>query len=101
MKKLLLFIALSITITFLPCDGKSYVNQTDVCFCAFEECCEDDCCESDNVENMVYICTGQYATAYHRNKNCSGLGNCKGKIKQVSLEYAKQKRRTPCKTCCR
>ncbi len=99
MKKLLLFIALSLTITFLPCDGKSFVNKTDACC----NCCYalKGYCETDNLENTVYICTGQYATAYHRNKNCSGLGNCKGEIKQVSLEYAKQKRRTPCKTCCR
>ena len=104
MKKILLFIVLSVAITFLPCDGKSSINKTDASYdycCVFEEFCEDDCCESDNVENMVYICTGQYAKAYHRNKNCSGLGNCKGEIKQVSLEDAKRKGRTPCGKYCR
>lgn len=104
MKKLLLFFALSIEITFLPCDGKSFENETDAncdCCCAFVEFCEDDCCEDDYVGNTVYICTGQYAKAYHKNKNCSGLGNCKAEIKQVSLEEAKRKGRTPCRRCCR
>lgn len=104
MKKLLLFIALSVAITFLPCDGKSYVNQTDVCCdCCnvFEECCENDCCEGNNVENMVYICTGQYAKAYHRSSKCSGLGNCKANIKQISLAEAKKMGRTPCGKCYR
>ncbi len=96
MKKIIFILVVLLgVISMAPSDSKSFVNEANAC-CACEECCE-----SDNVESSVYICTGQYATAYHRNKNCSGLGNCKGEIKQVSLEYAKQKRRTPCKTCCR
>lgn len=35
------------------------------------------------------------------NKNCRGLGNCKGEIKQISLEEAKKKGRTPCGYCYR
>ncbi|MBQ6277900.1 MAG: hypothetical protein IJK62_14485 [Bacteroidales bacterium] len=104
MKKLLLFIVLSVVITFLPCDGKSFVNETNAssdCCYAFEECCDDAYCEDDYVGNTVYICTGQYAKAYHRNRNCSGLGNCRAEIKQVSLEDAKRKGRTPCGKCCR
>jgi hypothetical protein len=102
MKKLLLFIALSVAITFLPCDGKSIVNEVDAscdCCCAFVDCCDEDCCEGDNVESSVYICTGQYAKAYHKSRNCRGLGNCRGDIKQVSIEEAKRMGRTPCGYC--
>lgn len=47
----------------------------------------------------VYICTGKYAKVYHSNKNCKGLDNCKGEVKLVSLETAKQQGKRACKLC--
>ena len=47
----------------------------------------------------VYICTGRYAKVYHSNKNCKGLDNCKGEVKLVSLETAKQQGKRACKLC--
>lgn len=50
-------------------------------------------------QETVYICTGENSTKYHKSKDCSGLRNCKGSIKQISLEQAKKMGRTPCKKC--
>ena len=44
----------------------------------------------------VYI---RYAKVYHSNKNCKGLDNCKGEVKLVSLETAKQQGKRACKLC--
>lgn len=49
----------------------------------------------------VYICTGSSSYAYHANKNCSGLNNCKGEIKAVTIAEAEQQHRKPCKKCCK
>lgn len=49
--------------------------------------------------DKVYICTGQYATTYHRTSNCSGLGNCKADVIQVTLTEALRMQRNPCKRC--
>lgn len=52
-------------------------------------------------ETKVWICTGSSAYTYHSRRNCSGLSNCKGSIKQVTLEEAVKKyHRRPCKKCC-
>lgn len=44
----------------------------------------------------VYICTGNYSTKYHYNKNCRGLSNCKASIESISLQEAKDLNRTLC-----
>lgn len=94
MKKLIfILVVLMGVISMAPSDSKSFVNDANTC-CACEDCCEDD-----NVESSVYICTGQYAKAYHKSRNCRGLGNCRGDIKQVSIEEAKRMGRTPCGYC--
>lgn len=50
-------------------------------------------------QEVVYICTGGYATKYHRNKKCKGLDNCKGRIIEIPKSEAMKKGRTPCKLC--
>ena len=47
----------------------------------------------------VYICTGDGAYSYHNNRSCSGLNRCGSEIKQVTLEYARGLKRTPCGKC--
>jgi len=94
MKKLIFILVVLVgVISMAPSDSMTFVNEANAC------CACDDCCESDNVENTVYICTGQYAKAYHKSRNCRGLGNCRGDIKQVSIEEAKRMERTPCGYC--
>ena len=60
-----------------------------------ERVCSGICTQVAN----VYICTGRYAKVYHSNKNCKGLDNCKGEVKLVSLETAKQQGKRACKLC--
>jgi hypothetical protein len=47
----------------------------------------------------VYICTGKYAKVYHLKRYCKGLDNCKGEIKLVPLDKAKNQGKRPCKLC--
>lgn len=47
----------------------------------------------------VYICTGKYAKVYHSKKNCRGLNNCKGEIKYITLDQAKDQGKRACKIC--
>lgn len=49
---------------------------------------------------IVYVCTGQYAYAYHSRSDCAGLGNCKSDIKYID-EYTavNSMRRSPCCRC--
>lgn len=47
----------------------------------------------------VYICTGSGAYSYHNNRNCRGLNNCGGSIKQVTVSYAQSIGRKPCRIC--
>ena len=47
----------------------------------------------------LYICQGNYAYAYHNNKNCSGLNRCKAEIVGMTIEEAKHKRSKPCGKC--
>lgn len=50
-------------------------------------------------DTMVYVCTGKGSYRYHRHSDCSGLNNCKGSIKRVTLLKAQSMKRTPCKKC--
>ena len=57
---------------------------------------------SDNTpeEKKVYICTGSSSKRYHSRKDCRGLSNCGGTIKEITMEQAEKQGRTPCKICC-
>ena len=47
----------------------------------------------------VFICTGKTAKAYHINRNCEGLSNCLGEIKQVKMKEAVKQGRHLCGYC--
>lgn len=53
-------------------------------------------------EKKVYVCTGSWAKCYHNKKDCDGLQNCGGVIKEVTMEEAKKMGRSkPCGYCVR
>lgn len=53
-----------------------------------------------NKNQTVYICSGQYAYAYHSVSNCPGLNNCKGSIVYTDENTAVYSyRREPCCRC--
>ena len=59
-------------------------------------------CKSINEHHsqVVYICTGLYAYAYHSRQDCPGLGNCKGQIQYTDESVAINSfRRVPCCKC--
>lgn len=49
--------------------------------------------------SKVFICTGGSSKRYHKTRSCHGLNNCKGTIKEVTIGYAKDLGKTPCKIC--
>lgn len=51
-------------------------------------------------EQTVYVCTGNYAYAFHSHSNCPGLSNCRGQIQYASASYAIYNMgRRPCCRC--
>ena len=48
-------------------------------------------------QTYVYICTGEYAKAYHAYRDCQGLGNCRASIKKTTKAEAERNGRVPCK----
>ena len=58
------------------------------------------CSFSADKKQNVYVCTGKWATCYHIDKECEGLAQCRGEIKQVTLYEAKKMGRSkPCGFC--
>lgn len=51
-----------------------------------------------NSSQVIYVCNGNYAYAYHSNYSCSGLQRCRGTINKVSASKASMYR-SPCKRC--
>jgi uncharacterized protein YgiM (DUF1202 family) len=51
-------------------------------------------------ENMVLVCMGGSAYAYHRVRSCGGLKRCRASIVQIGESVAKNTYgRRPCKIC--
>lgn len=47
---------------------------------------------------MVYICTGEYATSYHSDRECAA-GNCKATVKAITQSEAIRLGRKACGRC--
>lgn len=47
----------------------------------------------------VYICTGGQSKRYHSTDECIGLSKCSRDIKKISIDEAKDLKRTPCGYC--
>lgn len=50
-------------------------------------------------ETYVYICTGPQSTKYHKTSTCKGLKRCSREVIKITLDKAKEMKRTPCKIC--
>ena len=50
-------------------------------------------------ETYVYICTGPQSTKYHKTNTCRGLDRCSKEVVKVTLDKAKDMKRTPCGYC--
>jgi hypothetical protein len=64
------------------------------------ECKTREYKQSEITSQIVYICTGNYAYAYHSRSDCPGLNNCKGQIQYTDENTAlNQYGRKPCCRC--
>ena len=55
-----------------------------------------------STEAKVYVCVGGSAYAYHSNRDCRGLNNCRHEIIEVTVTDAiKKYRRKECRICYR
>lgn len=58
-----------------------------------------DTTKTKSKEQMVYVCMGGSAYAYHTDKSCRFLANCSKKIERVAVSKAIEMGRKPCKSC--
>ena len=73
-------------------------NSQDLAFQQINISSQHD--SSSTLNQTVYICTGEYAYAYHSRSDCPGLNNCKGEIKYTDESTASSYfRRVPCCRC--
>jgi len=49
--------------------------------------------------DAVIVCTVKYSKAYHTKQDCDGLDNCKGELKTINLQEAKEMNRHACHYC--
>jgi|GEM_PF-1926396 len=77
-------------------DGREHENSAS----NFETIYAYESCINIPNTQIVYVCTGQYAYAYHSRSDCPGLGNCKGEIRYTD-QYSAENRlgRVPCCRC--
>ncbi|OAV63985.1 hypothetical protein Barb6XT_02969 [Bacteroidales bacterium Barb6XT] len=54
---------------------------------------------ADTKTQNVVVCMGKNAKVYHASSNCSGLRNCRGGVKTVTLKEAQDMGRRACKIC--
>lgn len=77
-------------------DGREHENSVR----NFETIYAYESCINIPNTQIVYVCTGQYAYAYHSRSDCPGLGNCKGEIRYTDQYTAENKLgRVPCCRC--
>lgn len=50
-------------------------------------------------DEKVFICTGPSSKRYHKSSDCMGLSSCSADIRCVTIGYAEELGRTPCKRC--
>ncbi len=78
--------------------SEHYLDNLNVS-CLEDKKKEENSSDAEN-QQRVYICTGQYAYAYHSRPDCPGLNNCKGEIKYTDEHTAINRlERIPCCRC--
>lgn len=53
----------------------------------------------DVTYSAVWVCTGRYATRYHKSSRCRGLNRCRGGIVKRNLSDVQKSGLTPCRIC--
>ena len=87
-----LFVILFIGCNKTKTDVNKQLNET--------KSTEQNIIETDKAnEELVYICTGAYATKYHLLFECSGFNNCSGDIELITKTQAIKQGKKICKKC--
>ena len=60
---------------------------------------ETPLCGDTNDQTRVIVVMSSNAYAYHKTRNCSAVKKATHKVKEVTLEKAKEMGRKPCKIC--
>lgn len=60
---------------------------------------ETPLCVSANNQKKVIVVMSSNAYAYHKTRNCSAVKKATHKVKEVTLEEAKEMGRKPCTIC--
>ena len=55
--------------------------------------------EPKKESQYVFVCTGDYAHAYHTKQDCEGIESCAAEIIKISIDSAINMGRTPCHYC--
>jgi hypothetical protein len=61
--------------------------------------CLNFSCDRKPKDGKVFICSGLNSLKYHNSKECKGINACGGSIELVSVNFAKEIGRTPCRFC--
>ena len=60
----------------------------------------NDSCAAELTEEIVYVCTGPKATAYHYDDYCPGLSRCSRSVEAMTMREAEEELgRTKCGIC--
>ena len=86
MKKFKLLLS-SFFILALGINGNSNEKKHEELRCHFETNFTYESFYGIPSSQVVYVCIGPYAYAYHSRSDCPGLGNCKGEIRYTCLLY--------------
>ena len=99
MKKFKLLLS-SFFILALGINGNSNEKKHEELRCHFETNFTYESFYGIPSSQVVYVCIGPYAYAYHSRSDCPGLGNCKGEIRYTDQYTAENKLgRVPCCRC--
>jgi hypothetical protein len=103
MKKIKLFNLLIFAFVIINFYGKNNFYYNDSILSKenhYHNDIEDYNCLENSDYNIVYVCTGNYAYAYHSVSNCPGLNNCQGEIKYTDEYNAiNNLNKVPCCRC--
>jgi hypothetical protein len=88
----------SLITAFIVISNLLIVNAQDLSYNEIKSHSEN-VISNNEINQIVYVCSGQYAYAYHSNDKCPGLNNCGGQILTTNEDAALSSRWN--KPCCR
>ena len=98
-KNLMSVVLLGSSIALFSCTQDSHAMQKLVSSRSYSDFSFSDEEVEETGDEKVYICTGPSSKRYHKSSDCMGLSSCSADIRCVTIGYAEELGRTPCKRC--